>query len=183
MSHASEHSAQAVQRKIVSVITPPRRDATTHPVMIAIVQALLADDGVNGTNVVGYAGVGTRVYNTVNLNPDISGKGGDFPYIVVTCPANSVPYAYGVTRLNAQFDITCVDRQRTPNNINGGSQNVEGVISAAYARLVNEPLTATGYVGMQCSAAVAPMEAAYLQAGVVYRQARFTLRVQASWTG
>jgi hypothetical protein len=156
------------------------RDADTQRVVEAIVQALLADTGVTGDLTAnGYEGVGTRVYPEAYIAADTSGKVQDFPYLIITSVTALVPLDYTSAYLDAQFDVTAVDRAHTPHNVRGGTENVVGIIAAAYARLMNAPLTVTGYASVTLTPASAPRGSAAVQVGVTYRQRAFTVRVQA----
>jgi len=156
------------------------RDVDTQPTVVAIVQALLAVPGVTGDHTVnGYEGVGTRVYPDANIGPESGGAAQDFPYLIVTAASALVPFDYTSAYLDALFDITVVDRQHTPNNLKGGTQNVVPVAAAALARLVNQPLTVSGYASVTVAPDGAPRGSAFVQVGLTYRQRAFTVRVQA----
>jgi hypothetical protein len=159
---------------------PPRlRDADTYNPAVALTQALLADMAVTGDKSVnGYEGVGTRVYPEANINPDISGKGQEFPYLIVTTAVGLAPFDYTSGYLEAVFDVTAVDRGHTPTNVNGGTQNVVGVIAAAYARLVNNPLTATGYANLSVAPESEPRGTTIVTSGAIIRQRAFSVRVK-----
>jgi hypothetical protein len=160
---------------------PVTRDLDTQPFTVAIVQALLADAAVTGSTAEnGYEGVGTRVYPEVNIDPDPSGKGAQFPYLIVVAPASSALVDFTGVYMNGLWDITVVDRGHTPTNARGGTQNVVPVAAAAFARLVNNPLTVSGYGGITVSPEVAPRGTAIVQSGSVIRQRMCTVRIQAT---
>jgi len=164
----------------VSPYPPVTRNADTQAFVIAIVQALLAEPGVTGDQSVnGYEGTGQRVYPEANLDADATGKGQQFPYLIVTNPANTVPLDYSGAYLDALFDCTAVDRGHTTTNIRGGTQNVVGIAAAAYARLLTPPLNVTGYGSVQVRPAIAPRGTAIVQSGVVIRQRLFSVRITA----
>lgn len=159
---------------------PALRDVDTYPITVAIVQSLLADPAVTGNKSVnGYEGVGTRIYPEANIDPDVSGQGQEFPYLVVTTAATTVPYDYTSAAIDALFDITVVDRAHTPTNLHGGTQNVVPVTKAAQARILNNHLTVTGMTGVAVVPSTAPRGTATVNAGTVYRQRQFTVRVLA----
>jgi len=161
-----------------------RLDADTQPIVIAIVQALLADPAVTGDKSVnGYAGVDQRVYPVVNKNPDLSGKGDDFPYLIVVCATAIVPFDATRARINATFDLTVVDRDHTVNNYNGGTQNIVGVAAAAWSCLLQHDLTVASYTDVEVTPVDAPRGTSNVQEGAVFRQQRCTVRVQGNWTG
>lgn len=159
-----------------------RLDVDPQPVTEAIVQALLADPAVTADRATnGYAGVGTRIYPDSNTAPDLSGQGQDFPFLVVVCVSSVVLVDNTHARLDALFDITTIDRGHTPNNFVGGTQNVVGVAQAAWARLTQHALTVTGYTEVEVVPVAAPRGTSPIQAGVVYRQRRCSVRVRGNW--
>jgi hypothetical protein len=161
-----------------------RLDADTQPIVVAIVQTLLADPAVTGDKSVnGYAGVDQRVYPGINSGPDLSGKGDDFPYLIVICATATVPFDATKARIDAQFDMTVVDRDHTINNYNGGTQNVVGVAAAAWSRLLQHDLTVDRYTEVEVTPVDAPRPTSNVQEGAVMRQQRCTVRVQGNWNG
>jgi hypothetical protein len=159
------------------------RDADTYPIIVAIVQALLADTRITGNTAAnGYEGVGQRVYPEANIASENPGTTDDFPYLIVTAPANAAPFDYTGAYLDGIFDITVVDRAHTPTNRSGGTQNVVPVTAAAQNRLLNNPLTVTGMSGVTVAPESAARGTAQVQQGVVYRQRQFTVRVKATKT-
>jgi len=161
-----------------------RLDADTQQIVIAIVQALLADPAVTGDKSVnGYAGVDQRVYPVVNTGPDLSGKGDDFPYLIVVCATAIVAFDATRARIDAQFDVTVVDRDHTINNYNGGTANIVGVAAAAWSRLLQHDLTVASYTEVEVAPVAAPRGTSTVQEGAVMRQQRCTVRVQGNWQG
>ena len=158
-----------------------RLDADSQPITIAIVQALLAAPGVTGP-AVGYAGVGQRVYPEASVNPDESGGGDDYPYLIVVCVSAVVEVDATTARMDALYDLVTVDRGHTPNNFSGGTQNVVGVAQAAWTALTQFPLTATGYTNLELRPVSGPRGTSSVQSGIVFRQRRCSVRVQGNWS-
>jgi hypothetical protein len=160
-------------------VTSPRDSAIdTHAFVVAIVSSLLADTTVTGgASLNGYTGTGTRIYPEINLPASETGLGEDFPYIVVNAITTAITTDYSSSYLDATFDVMTVDRAHTKTNFRGGTQNVVGIARAAFTRLVNNPLTVTGYSSVQVIPENAPRGYSNVQSGLVFRQRVSTIRV------
>jgi hypothetical protein len=161
-----------------------RLDVDTQPIVEAIVQTLLADTAVTGDKATnGYAGVANRVYPQAAINPDPSGKGQDYPYLIVVCASATVAVDQSTARVDALFDLTVVDRSHTPNNPAGSTANTVAVGEAAWARLLQQPLSVARYTNIAVAPREAPRGTLNIQQGITIRQQRCSVRVQGNWTG